>query len=183
MAIAVGGLLHVAVVTPDLDRMAAFYTGLFGAEVVKDLSLTTPVFGEGVGVPGATARTVHLRLPGASTVVELTQYAAHHPAADPRAPANAPGLRHLALRVDDIGAAAGELRARGHEVVGGPVEVDRPAAARGTWFLYFRDPDGNLVELIEPPSRTPAAGGPDDARTRPAGAGSPTEAESEGNRT
>ncbi|MFF0789359.1 VOC family protein [Streptomyces spiralis] len=152
MAIEISGLLHVAVVTRDIDRMTAFYRELFGARVVKELRLTTPVFGEGVGVPGARARTVHLRIPGADTVVELTMYDRHRATGDERAPANTPGLRHLALRTTGIEAAEAELRAWGAEIVGGPVEVDEPAAARGTRFLYVRDPEGNLVELIQPPA-------------------------------
>jgi catechol 2,3-dioxygenase-like lactoylglutathione lyase family enzyme len=151
MAIECGGLLHVAMVTGDVDRLRDFYADLFGAEVLKTLDLRTARFAEGVGVPGATARTVHLRLPGAETVLELTQYARAAPSGQPRAPADTTGLRHIALRVADIAAAAGELHRRGVEVVGGPVEVDAPAEAKGTRFLYFRDPDGNLVELIQPP--------------------------------
>ncbi|MEU4727674.1 VOC family protein [Streptomyces sp. NPDC023588] len=151
MTIKVQGLLHVAMVTEDIDRLTDFYVGLTGAEVAKRLELTTPRFAEGVGVPGATATTVHLRIPGAQTVLELTQYDRHVRPGDTRAPSNTTGLRHLALAVADIAAAEAELRERRLEVVGGPVEVDAPAAARGVKFLYFRDPDGNLVELIEPP--------------------------------
>lgn len=160
MGVKIDAILHLGVVTRDIDRMVAFYTDVFGAQLVKELSLTTPRFGQGVGVPGATARTVHLRIPGASTVVELTQYAEHQDVGDPRAQANTPGIRHFALRTSDIAGACDELNARGYEVVGGPVEVDEPPSARGTRFLYFRDPEGNLIELIEPPGHVHAAGGP-----------------------
>lgn len=152
MTIAVRGLLHVAVVTDDLDRLASFYTELFGAEEIKRLHLTSPRFAAGVGVPDGRATTVHLGIPGAQTVVELTQY--HEPgrSADRNARSDTPGMRHLALRVDDIAAAVLELRDRGVEVVGGPVEMDEPPSAKGVRFLYCRDPDGNLIELIEPPA-------------------------------
>ncbi|GLW70771.1 hypothetical protein Kpho02_30700 [Kitasatospora phosalacinea] len=156
MTVDVTGVLHIALVTPDLERLVRFWTELFGAEEVKRLELTAPWFGAGVGVPGATATTVHLRVPGAATVVELTHYHRGVAPNDPAAPSNTAGLRHLALAVADLAAAEKELRARGVEVVGGPVEVDAPEAARGVKFLYLRDPDGNLVELIEPPA-PPAA--------------------------
>ncbi|MFD7003214.1 VOC family protein [Streptomyces mirabilis] len=151
MTIKVNALLHVAIVTEDVDRLTEFYVDLFDAEVTKRLELTTPRFAEGVGVAGAAATTVHLRIPGAQTVVELTQYDRHVRPDDTLAPSNTTGLRHLALAVADIAAAEAELRSRQLAVVGGPVVVDEPAAARGVKFLYFRDPEGNLVELIEPP--------------------------------
>ncbi|KQV19251.1 MULTISPECIES: VOC family protein [unclassified Kitasatospora] len=155
MTIKVHGVLHVAMVTEDIERLTDFYVRLFDAEVAKRLELTTPCFGAGVGVPGATATTVHLRIPGAQTVLELTQYDRHVRAGTTPAPSNTTGLRHVALAVADIAAAAAELRDQQVEVVGGPVEVDAPAAARGVKFLYLRDPDGNLVELIEPPTAPP----------------------------
>ncbi|WP_103533564.1 VOC family protein [Streptomyces sp. SM11] len=152
MTIKVHGLLHVAMVTEDIDRLTAFYTGLLGAEETKRLELTSHRFAEGVGVPGARATTVHLRIPGAQTVLELTEYERSVRPDTASAPSNATGLRHLALAVSDIAAATAELRDRRVEIVGGPVEVDAPAEARGVRFLYFRDPDGNLVELIQPPA-------------------------------
>ncbi|MFE9775786.1 VOC family protein [Streptomyces sp. NPDC005931] len=152
MTITVHGLLHVAVVTEDIDRLTAFYVGLLGAEVAKRLELTSPRFAEGVGVPGAKATTVHLRIPGAHTVLELTQYERSVLPDPAAAPSNTTGLRHIALAVPDIAAAAAELRDRRIEVVGGAVEMDAPAEARGVRFLYFRDPDGNLVELIQSPT-------------------------------
>lgn len=152
MTIKVHGLLHVAMVTEDIDRLTAFYTGLLGAEVAKRLELTSPRFAAGVGVPDARAITVHLRIPGAHTVLELTEYAWSVRPDTGSAPSNTTGLRHIALAVADISEAVAELRDRRIEVVGGPVEMDAPAEARGVRFLYFRDPDGNLVELIQPPA-------------------------------
>ncbi|MFI9330345.1 VOC family protein [Kitasatospora sp. NPDC052868] len=159
MAIQTEALLHVALVTDQLERMEAFYQDVFGARTLKRLDLDSERFAAGVGVPGATAVTVHLLVPGAEVVLELTRYRAVQPAA-PGAPANAAGWRHIAFRVPDLAAAAKELADRGVPVVGeGPVVVDRPAAAAGTGFLYLRDPDGNIVELIQPPAPAPTPEG------------------------
>ncbi len=54
------------------------------------------------------------------------------------------GWRHLAVRVDSIDAARRELEAGG-------VKFDEPVkpAGGGGWVLFFRDPEGNLLHLVE----------------------------------
>jgi glyoxylase I family protein len=54
-----------------------------------------------------------------------------------------PGIRHLAITVDNFDAAAGELKKRGVEIVNEPVVM-------GTnQLLFFHDGDGNLLHLIK----------------------------------
>jgi catechol 2,3-dioxygenase-like lactoylglutathione lyase family enzyme len=63
---------------------------------------------------------------------------------DRHAPANTPGIRHLAFAVDDIDAVVARLRARGAELVG---EVEN---YEDTYRLcYVRGPEGIIVELAE----------------------------------
>ena len=66
------------------------------------------------------------------------------PDGDRHAPANTPGLRHLAFAVDDIDAVVASLRAHGAELVG---EVDRYEDSYR--LCYVRCPDGIIVELAE----------------------------------
>ena len=63
---------------------------------------------------------------------------------DRHAPANTPGLRHLAFAVDDIDAVVASLRARGAELVG---EVERYEDSYR--LCYVRGPEGIIVELAE----------------------------------
>ena len=60
------------------------------------------------------------------------------------APANTPGIRHVAFAVDDIDAVAVSLRARGAELVG---EVERYEDSYR--LCYVRGPEGIIVELAE----------------------------------
>ncbi len=64
------------------------------------------------------------------------------------------GWRHLALRVDSIESARAELVSRG-------VAFDEPVkpAGGGGRVLFFRDPEGNLLHLVERPPDSPPAGG------------------------
>jgi catechol 2,3-dioxygenase-like lactoylglutathione lyase family enzyme len=77
--------------------------------------------------------------------LELVKFhAPSGPEGDVHAPANVPGLRHLAFAVDDIDAAVARLRARGAELVG---EVENYEDVYR--LCYVRGPEGIIVELSE----------------------------------
>jgi catechol 2,3-dioxygenase-like lactoylglutathione lyase family enzyme len=63
---------------------------------------------------------------------------------DGHAPANTPGIRHVAVAVDDVDAVVASLRARGAELVG---EVENYEDIYR--LCYVRGPEGIIVELAE----------------------------------
>ena len=58
-----------------------------------------------------------------------------------------PGWRHLALQVPSIASARAGLEARGVSIV----EPVKPAGGGGQ-VLFFADPEGNLLHLVERPA-------------------------------
>lgn len=62
----------------------------------------------------------------------------------------AKGLRHLAFAVDNIEAAAAELRVKGV-----PTEEVRIDELTGKKFVFFTDPNGQPLELYEEPTASP----------------------------
>jgi glyoxylase I family protein len=60
-----------------------------------------------------------------------------------------PGIRHLAVEVDDFDAAYEELRRKGVSIVKDPYE------AQGNRLVFFTDLDGNLLHLIHRPKPLP----------------------------
>lgn len=54
-----------------------------------------------------------------------------------------PGIRHIALAVDDFDAAYTKLRAQGIKFEGKPYNNE------GNRLVFFRDPEGNLLHLIQ----------------------------------
>jgi catechol 2,3-dioxygenase-like lactoylglutathione lyase family enzyme len=60
------------------------------------------------------------------------------------APANTPGIRHLAFAVEDIDAVVARLQARGAELVG---ELERYEDIYR--LCYVRGPEGIIIELAE----------------------------------
>lgn len=73
------------------------------------------------------------------------------PAAGERAPQNLkdPGLRHLAVMVDDFDEGYRQLQAAGVRFVGEPFEV------KGNRLVFFTDLDGNYLHLIRRPQPLP----------------------------
>lgn len=162
MSIGITQFRHVAIVTTDLAKMVDFYAGVLGFQVLREFVLDAPFFGTGVGVPGASAKLAHLRVPESTAELELLEFdgsAADQPAA-PRA--DELGYRHITLVVDDIDAAVQHLAQHGAELVSDPIRVGGAAAPGGFAFVYCRDPEGNIVELNqEGPSPSAPSVAPD----------------------
>jgi catechol 2,3-dioxygenase-like lactoylglutathione lyase family enzyme len=123
----VAGLDHVVIAVSDWGRSNPFYANVLGAEVLElDYGRYAYRLPDG--------RQLNVHGPGATP---------HPRAADPVRPGNS----DLCFGWDGTPAEAIEhLRAHGVEVELGP-EPRTGARGRGT-SLYFRDPDGSLLELI-----------------------------------
>lgn len=126
------GLDHLAITVEDVERTIAFYRRVLDAQAIfEDLWRAGKI------------PVVLLQL-GAS---RLSVHSARAPA-EPHARVPLPGSGDFCFRWEGpIEAAIAHLRERGVEIVLGP--VPRPAAdgAPGQ-SVYFRDPDGNLLELL-----------------------------------
>ncbi|HUB72423.1 MAG TPA: VOC family protein [Solirubrobacteraceae bacterium] len=135
---------HVGIVVDELADAVAFFV-----ELGLELQGEAPVEGEWVdrivGLEGVRAQIAMLSTPDGRGRVELAKF--HTPSTDGchrRAPANTPGLRHLAFAVDDVDAVLARLRARGAELVG---EVGRYEDSYR--LCYVRGPEGIIVELAQ----------------------------------
>ena len=131
---------HVGITVEALDRTLPFYRDVLGLEVLDRFSVSGAAFADAVDVPGATGRFAHLEAGGAR--LELVEY---DPEADSRTPPalNQPGATHVGLAVDDLDARFEAL----------PEDVETLCEPRttesGTRICFLRDPEGNLVELLE----------------------------------
>ena len=98
-----------------------------------------------VGLEGVRVDAAMMETPDGHGRLELVKFhAPPGPDGDRHAPANTPGLRHLAFAVDDIDAVVAGLRACGAELVG---EVERYEDSYR--LCYVRGPEGIIVELAE----------------------------------
>jgi catechol 2,3-dioxygenase-like lactoylglutathione lyase family enzyme len=135
---------HVGIVVDDLAAAIAFFV-----ELGLVLQGEAPVEGlwvdRIVGLAGVRADIAMLRTPDGHGRLELVEFHSPPDGGEVRhAPANAPGIRHIAFAVEDIDAVVAGLRRRGGELVG---ELERYEDSYR--LCYIRGPAGIIIELAE----------------------------------
>ena len=142
------GVHHTGIIVSDLERSIDFYHGILGLEFANEPSpvFDDPELGPKVGVPGAALRQVTLK--AGDHQVELLEYAAPPSPIDEPVPQNALGAHHIGFLVDDIDGKVRELQDKGVEFLGDVTSIDEGVLAGWRW-VYFRDPDGITLELVE----------------------------------
>lgn len=139
------GIHHTGISTPDLGRSLRFYRDLVGLTVLSEGS-----WDEGwetgdriIGLDNTAAKWVMLSAGNAN--LELFEFASPEGLAqDPHRPASDHGINHLCFEVDDIHALYERLLDEGVRFHCPPQNLEE----MGT-VTYARDPDGNIVELVE----------------------------------
>lgn len=158
-AIGVTGLAHFSLTVSDIQRSIRFYRDVLGMEVLWYKARGEPTcireekqsYVQGVtGYENAHLRIALLRC--GNTQLELLEYV--HPRGTPVEPGtHRPGSPHIAFIVADLDHAWNTLRREsGPWGLGfasdGPVTIDSGANVGGR-AIYFRDPDGITIELVE----------------------------------
>jgi catechol 2,3-dioxygenase-like lactoylglutathione lyase family enzyme len=141
---AIQRLEHVGIVVDDLAAATEFFV-----ELGLVLQGEGPVEGRWVdrvvGLEGVRADIAMLQTPDGNGRLELTKFHSPSSQGDNRqAPANTPGIRHVAFAVEDIDAVVAGLRSRGAKLVG---ELERYQDSYR--LCYVRGPEGIIIELAE----------------------------------
>lgn len=128
------GLDHVVLRTANVERMVAFYGDVLGCPVERRL--------DDLGL---------VQMRAGASLIDLVDVNGEIGRAGGVAPGpEARNLDHYCLRVDDFDAKAIRAHLANHGVE--PGEPARRYGADGFGqSIYFRDPDGNTVELKGPP--------------------------------
>jgi predicted enzyme related to lactoylglutathione lyase len=139
---------HVNLTGADWRRLAAFYTELFGCELIPpERDIAGPDLDRATALTGAHLTGAHLRLPGHGPdgpTIEIFQYDAVAPGPPPRV--DRAGWGHVAFQVPDVPAALEAVVAAGGARIGDVITTTTATGRRVTW-CYGTDPDGNIVEL------------------------------------
>lgn len=149
------GILHTGLTVRNLDRSLAFYVGLLGLTQfhgqVGDNAYTRTL----VGLPDAILKAALLRLGDApGHVLELIEYLQPEGLPVTSRPCD-PGTAHLSFRTDDLLGLYERLAPQGVAFVNPPVAVTA-GINKGGYVCYLRDPDGFILEFVQPPPRTPS---------------------------
>jgi glyoxylase I family protein len=138
------GLHHTALSTPDLERAVDFYRDLFGFQLEFEFAWdeTNENFKRTHAAPETAGRVAMISRDGAR--LEIFEYEKPAPRPLASVPGNADhGLCHFCIQVEDIDTEYARLEAAGMPFLSGPVPQGNVKCC------YGRDPDGNIIELIE----------------------------------
>lgn len=125
------GIDHVAITVADLNATCEFYVHVLGARVEEAYEI-----GGRIAVKRVAFGQAILNIHQQGNAVDLV---ARQPM---------PGSTDICFRWDGaIDAAKAQLESRGVTVIEGPVARTSADGMPGQ-SVYFRDPDGNLVELL-----------------------------------
>jgi catechol 2,3-dioxygenase-like lactoylglutathione lyase family enzyme len=139
------GIHHTALSTRDADRLVRFYRDLFGFEVEFDFPWdeSNQAFVKSHAV-GETAGRVVMIANGASRL-EIFEYRKPAPRPDIPGRANADlGIAHFSIEVRGIEKEYTRLSAAGMEF-----QSELVTQTPTIQMAYGRDPDGNIIELID----------------------------------
>jgi catechol 2,3-dioxygenase-like lactoylglutathione lyase family enzyme len=120
---------HVAISTAQFERLRAFYVEALGLAEVGGLPDQQIVFLDAGGVTLELVGEADASVPGPDGFERR-------------------GWQHLAWEVPDVDAAYADLLARG-VAAHAPPESFPPESPR-LRIAFLRDPDGNLLELVQP---------------------------------
>lgn len=144
---------HVNLVVRDLPRMIHFYESFLGLKLTRRVTIQGEWIERVVGLKGVVAEVVYLDLTSGPRI-ELICY--QHPQGErPKGTgaANAQGIGHIAFRVEDIDVIVRKPTEAGvsflSEVQTVPDTQVKYAGGARKRLVYFRDPEGNLLELCE----------------------------------
>lgn len=144
---------HINLVVSDLERSVKFYTELLGFKEIRRAHLEGKWIESIIGLKDVCANVVYVVAPAGEPRLELLCYDSPQGESIPaNSLANTLGLRHIALRVEDIYSMVKRLKEAGIRVFGEPVVVPTGVITHDAGhkiLCYFLDPDGILLELAE----------------------------------
>ena len=139
---------HTNIAAKNWKRLADFYIRVFGCVInPPERRLSGDWLDRAIGLNNARLEGVHLVLPGHGDngpTLEIFTYMDMQM----RKPvmANHIGFTHIAFEVDDFDAVYAAALEQGAVELGRPTEKYIKDVGTLT-FVYFRDPEGNIVEL------------------------------------
>lgn len=139
---------HTVLLVRDFTRSLHFYTEVLGFELVTaDEDRRGPFLDQMFGVEGVVIKLALVRAGG--EIIELIEPVSPPEIVEFDGNDNRYGIARIGWEVDEIEGMAADLKARGVEFISEIVDMTVGHYAGGK-VVFFRDPDGILLELQQP---------------------------------
>ncbi len=139
---------HTNIAARDWKKLSNFYINVFGCTVKPpERKLSGDWLDQATGLSNAELEGVHLLLPGhgdCGPTLEIFSYKDTHETE--AIMANHAGFTHIAFEVEDVDKTLNAAMKNGGKLLGKTTEKAVEGVGLLT-FLYFRDPEGNIVEI------------------------------------
>lgn len=145
-------IAHVGVTVSDIDRSIAFYRDVLGLDFKGEMTMEGKETDLLFGRKNAKARVAYLN--GSNHIMcpplELIQFIDQDIRKD-EADLFKTSISEICFMTDDIWKVYEELKAKGVDFISEPQGFDSTAYGFGKSIaVYLRDPDGIIMELIQP---------------------------------
>lgn len=141
----IDSVTHIGITVTNIERSIEFYCMNFGFELKRRNAFNEQFFAARPNLyklNNMTCKTAILVAPD-STALELFEFSSQLATED--IPWNRPGITHIALTTDDVSKMEKQLRVNGVEFC-----MDVGVRPDGGHWVFVRDPDNNLIEVMEP---------------------------------
>ena len=142
---AIDKLTHVGITVSDIERSIEFYERNFGFKVVGRTVFDEAFFTAATPLYDFTDTTCPLAIMAAPCGVQIELFQFIPQLEKERVPWNRVGITHIALATDNVLEMCKQLRANKVEFCMEPLQ-----RGDGGYWVFLRDPDGNMIELMEP---------------------------------
>ncbi len=141
---------HVGLTVRNLDTSLAFWRDHLRLRELGRGLVEWEHLDRITGLDGTQIEWAELELPG-GVILELFAYMRPSGAALPPGGMNRPGMAHICVEVDHIDQVVQRLTAAGYQASSRELVTIPRGAYKGFKCIYFLDPDGVTLELIERP--------------------------------
>jgi catechol 2,3-dioxygenase-like lactoylglutathione lyase family enzyme len=132
-------LNHITLVVKDIEKSKNFYQKIWGFEPGFEKEISGEQYSKVTGYSGLKLRFCVLKIPESDVIIELAQFV--NPSVE-----IGNDFRHIAFEVDDVDGVYEKVKDR---AVSEPVIISgQGKGLDGKKFFYFKDPDNNLIEIL-----------------------------------